>query len=325
LGSDLDDTSHVILHEYGHNIMYNVYHEYFPYNDCGGDHYIPNLSGPRCAWFEGWATFFALAVTNDTSRRWPGIASVNLEKPTWFYTGKDTAYYDVTWDDGDRVEGRVIGALLDIKDSANDGYDQYSDGFNNIWATVYNQTDDTFSQFWSAWQSRGYNQRTFRAAAFQNTIDYDYKPKLTLTWGATPPDLDLHMWLPSSNRYHVYYSAKGSLTAFPWANLDVDDTSGYGPENITIAKPYNGTYVVAVDRYSTSGNIAGTGARLKYYLGPYLVTSWTVPSSGTGRWWYVADINGYTGSYTTRNTIRTSGPGPYAISPAGLNGDEKPK
>jgi hypothetical protein len=300
---DLDNVAHTIVHEYGHNVMYTVYHNYFPTNDCPSPHYINRVGGTNCGWTEGWANFFALAVLGDTSYRWPGGGSLNLETPTWFTSG---------WDDGATVEGRVAGTLLDIKDTANDGYDQYSDGFNNIWATFYNQTDNTFAQFWSAWQSRGYNQRTFRAAAFQSTIDYDYKPKLTLTWGATPPDLDNHLWLPTSNQYHVYYGTKGSLTAFPWANLDVDDSNGYGPENIVIAKPYNGTYVVAA-RY-LAGNIAGKGAVMKYYLGSYLVSSWTVPSSGTGGWWYVADINGFTGAPTTRNQIRSASPGLYSLN-----------
>lgn len=299
MSGDLDNYAHVLTHEYGHQIMYNRY-GFFPTNDCPSPHYIEKLGGVNCGWTEGWANFYALSVLNDTSFRWPGGGSLNLETPSWFAAG---------WDDGDRVEGRVAGTLLDIKDAANDGYDQYTDGFNNVWATFYNQSDNTFSEFWAAWQARGYDLRRFRASAFQCTIDYDYKPRFALTWGATPADMDNHLWLPPANPSHVYYSTKGSLTAFPWANLDVDDANGYGPENTVIAKSYNGTYVIAGN--VTSGNIAGTGAVMSYYLGPYLVTSWTVPGTGTGGWWKVATLNGFTGGYTTYNTVQSTSPAPY--------------
>jgi hypothetical protein len=126
--------------------------------------------------------------------------------------------------------------------------------------------------------------------------------------------LDNHLWLPSSNQSHVYYGNFGSLSSFPYANLNLDDTNGYGPEKITISRPYNGTYVVAARR-PASGNISGTGAVMRYYLGPYLVATWTAPSSGTGGWWYVADLAGKTGNYTTRNLIMTSSPGPYFLPP----------
>ncbi|MBX7234579.1 MAG: hypothetical protein K1X65_09365 [Caldilineales bacterium] len=303
-GGQLDDVATVIVHEYGHNVMNNAYAS-FPTNDCVSPHYIDKIGGTNCGWTEGWADFFALAVLNDTSFRWPGGANLNLATPSWFTSG---------WDNGERVEGRVAGTLLDIMDSTSDGYDRYSDGFSRIWATFFNQDDNTFSQFWSAWQGRGYDLRIFRAAAFQNTIDYGYKPKLTLTWGAAPADLDSHLWLPSSNPSHVYYSARGSQTAFPWANLDVDDANGYGPENIVIARPYNGVYKVGVYRFSPSGNIAGTGAVMRYYLGSYLVNTWTVPGSGTGGWWYVADLDGFTGVATTKNLVQSSSPAPYTVA-----------
>lgn len=307
-GSQLDDVAHVIIHEYGHNIMNNIYRR-FPTNDCPSPHYVNKTGGANCGWTEGWANFFALAVLGDTVFRWPGGGTLNLETPSWFSS---------SWDNGERVEGRVAATLLDIMDGANDGYDRYSDGFGRIWATFYAQTDDTFGQFWSAWQSRGYDQRLFRAAAFQNTIDYGYMPKLTLTWGASPSDLDNHLWLPSSNPAHIYYSSRGSQTAFPWANLTIDDVNGFGPEDIVIARPFNGVYRIAAHRYAPSGNIAGTGAVMRYYLGSYLVNTWTAPGSGTGAWWYVADLNGFTGVATTRNLVQTASPAPYAASPQAM-------
>lgn len=55
-----------------------------------------------------------------------------------------------------------------------------------------------------------------------------------LTWGQSPSDLDSHT-LGANADDHVYYVAKGSLTAQPYIALDVDDTTGFGPEVTTFS------------------------------------------------------------------------------------------
>jgi protocatechuate 3,4-dioxygenase beta subunit len=87
-----------------------------------------------------------------------------------------------------------------------------------------------------------------------------------LTWGARPSDLDSHLWTPSGA--HVYYASEGRLSAEPFANLDVDDTSSYGPEVITLTRLMVGTYRYAVRNYSgfSSGPIASSGARVELRL-----------------------------------------------------------
>jgi hypothetical protein len=120
----------------------------------------------NCAWTEGWADFFPLAVNNDPIYRWASGASINLETPTW-------GTYN--WNNGDAVEGRVAGALWDILDTVNDGDDQYSDGgIANIWDTLYHQTDNDFSEYWSAWKARGHNENNAIWSIYQNTIDYRF-------------------------------------------------------------------------------------------------------------------------------------------------------
>ena len=65
--------------------------------------------------------------------------------------------------------------------------------------------------------------------------------RVVLTWGANPSDLDAHLTGPTADasRFHVFYppSSRGSGGASPFAVLDVDDTSSFGPETITIAEP----------------------------------------------------------------------------------------
>jgi hypothetical protein len=323
---DLDINSpSIIVHEYGHAVMDYIYGSFPPF-DCTGHPLNVN-----CAWTEGWATFFALSALEHTRfyfPPYPNGGNVPIEDASWHTGG---------WTDGEESENRVAGALLDIEDSVpnrNDGYDWYGTEFATVWATFTQAPAYTFDDFWSIWQIKGYNRRTFQAAAFQNTIDYDYRPKLTLTWmwveGSGPPcsNLDNFLWLPQSRLFRlVYYGDKGSLAEIPFAKLDRNagfmwepadspDQSPLSPpgsqvfaEHIVIAEPYPGDYTAAINDFCReSFNIHS--ATLTYYLGPYLVTRWNLPS-GSGNWWYVADIDGFTGNYTSVNARQSFPPHPY--------------
>ncbi|WP_162243868.1 hypothetical protein [Pseudorhodoferax sp. Leaf274] len=101
---------------------------------------------------------------------------------------------------------------------------------------------------------------------------------MKLTWGALPTDLDSHLMTPSGEE--VDFSNDGSLTAKPFANLDVDDTSSYGPEVITITKLMVGTYKYSVHRYSSGGTIAQSGARVEVNIPGRAVQLITPPTTG---------------------------------------------
>jgi len=153
-----------ILHEYGHHVMNSLY-GFIPPSML--QHYINLRSNSTTAWAEGWANFFPLAVFNKGNLVL-GInattgKSIDLEAPTWYTSG---------WDNGDEVEGRVAGALLDIYDSHNDGYDTFSDGFTHIWNIMHTTPCNTFQEFWQAWNTSGYPKQPALMAIFQNTVDY---------------------------------------------------------------------------------------------------------------------------------------------------------
>lgn len=152
----------VIIHEYGHHVLWNVYGGYWPPN-AGGPHQINRHSHPNLAWTEGWANFFPLAVQNDPVLTYVNQWTFNLETPTWGTPN---------WDDGDDVEGRVTGALWDFFDSTNEDHDVFTDGFLNIWDVVQGQTDDNFAEFWDEWRLRGHNVPYATYAIYQNTITY---------------------------------------------------------------------------------------------------------------------------------------------------------
>lgn len=161
--------SDIILHEYGHHIMYSLYGYIPPSME---QHSINLRSNSTTAWAEGWANFLPLAVFNDPVFTWSNgthSADINLETPHWCSSG---------WDDGDEVEGRVAGALWDIFDPTPDGYDTFSNGFTHIWHLLSTQTDNTFKEFWQEWTAHnesgtpGYPKQPALMAIFQNAIDY---------------------------------------------------------------------------------------------------------------------------------------------------------
>lgn len=173
----------VVQHEYGHFIMDMLY-GYLPTAGCSEEHHkIDEAWGPglsHCAWIEGWANFFPLAVQDEHNFEWGDGEHRDLEVPTW---------NDPEWDDGDYVEGRIAGALNDIFDdhSHDDGYDTFDDDFLNIWEVVHGQTDDNFAEFYEAWCGLPNPPNPNRdipkanAAIFQNTIDYNNQPSCEIT------------------------------------------------------------------------------------------------------------------------------------------------
>lgn len=137
--------------------------------------------------------------------------------------------------------------------------------------------------------------------------------RFVLTWGASPSDLDSHTRTPSGA--HIYYSSRGSMTAAPFVFLDVDDTNGYGPETTTFAQISPGTYHFYIYQYSSSGSLTTSNAQVKIYSRTGAYQSVDVPTTGTGRYWYVATVDGSTGRVSIINRIQTNEPGTSSKEP----------
>ncbi len=134
-----------------------------------------------------------------------------------------------------------------------------------------------------------------------------YLYNITLTWLSTPRDLDSHLLVPNGS--HIYFASRGAIDSAPFAQLDVDDTQGYGPENIAIYQAYEGIYRYYVHQYSTDGNLAGSGARVRIIdADGHVLYNRIVPDTGTGRYWHVFDLNAETGQLTVIDEIRTTAP-----------------
>lgn len=100
-----------------------------------------------------------------------------------------------------------------------------------------------------------------------------------LTWGENPSDLDTHLFGP--NDYHIWFSDLGSLNSAPFAQLDVDDTTSFGPEVLTITQfPEPGTYRYGVHHYAGTSTITDSSAQVRLSLNGQ--TSIFTPPAGQG-------------------------------------------
>jgi hypothetical protein len=124
---------------------------------------------------------------------------------------------------------------------------------------------------------------------------------ITLTWGQTPDDLDSHLlipmtWDPTYNYYHVYWANMGSLSSDPYTTLDTDDVSSFGPEVISSAHFYTGTYQYWVHDYTSDDSqvLHDSGAQVQLEIGGgiYLYRAADVSLQGANMdgWWHVADF-----------------------------------
>jgi len=135
----------------------------------------------------------------------------------------------------------------------------------------------------------------------------DYEYKFILTWGQYPTDLDSYLFTPEigGTDYVIYYGDPGSGDAPPYAWLDVDDTSSWGPEAITIEQLFPGLYYFWVDDYSGNGTISTSGAHVEVFRGRTRLGGVDVPTTTTGsNWsWLVGTVDGATGDFSLVNEL----------------------
>jgi len=122
--------------------------------------------------------------------------------------------------------------------------------------------------------------------------------RVVLTWGHSPRDLDSHLIgrTPSGNSFNVYYYNKAyRYNQQEIANLDVDDTSSYGPETITILQTLTGKNIYAVHDYTNrsstnSTQLSYSDAVVRVYRGGQQVAEYHVPSGQIGTYWVVFEL-----------------------------------
>jgi|GEM_PF-3464486 len=191
----------ISIHEYGHNVMWNAYGQWWPPENCPSPHYMETNEDIVCAWTEGWADFLSLPVNGNAIWSWSKTSYENLETQTWGTPG---------WDNGPGVEGRVAGALWDIYDTQNDGSDQYSFPFSYIENIFWNKRDSKFLDFWNDWLAYAYSTNAWRCI-YQNTIDF------STSWrsGRTTPGATNWQAFGSKAIYVDVNTAAAGFTATP--------------------------------------------------------------------------------------------------------------
>jgi hypothetical protein len=126
--------------------------------------------------------------------------------------------------------------------------------------------------------------------------------RVVLNWGAEPADLDSHIVYPDN---HVYFSKMKGTDAL----LDVDDTTSYGPETITVERKHEGErYVYAVHNYSereklNSTSLSASQAKVFVYIGQTLVRTYYIPQNKVGNLWTVFAVT-EAGEFQDFNTIK---------------------
>lgn len=130
---------------------------------------------------------------------------------------------------------------------------------------------------------------------------------IVLTWGNEPSDLDSHLNAinQDGSRVHIYYSSQ----SWNEGNLDVDDTSSYGPETVTVHKlsDLRNGFTYSVHDYSNSGSsdnraLSDSGAKVVLYHNNTEVRTFNVPANQIGTVWNVFSIDS-SGNLSVLNTF----------------------
>lgn len=162
-----------------------------------------------------------------------------------------------------------------IKEVVTDGSGAYTFELPAGWYTV--QLSDTKDK--KEYRDSRFNMKILGNHTIENQngemtpILNDGEIRVVLTWGSRPSDLDSHMnaKLDDGTTAHVFYNNKNYYKDNThMINLDLDDTSSYGPETTTIYQQEDGIYKFSVHNYSNLGSSSSTslsesGAMVKVY------------------------------------------------------------
>lgn len=134
--------------------------------------------------------------------------------------------------------------------------------------------------------------------------------RFVLNWGLLPTDLDSHLATPEieGTPHHIYWGNRGYAGSVPWARLDNDVTTGFGPETVTIYQIREGKYYYYIHNYSGTQSFPASGAVVQVYAEEGLIHTIRVPETGEGNYWNVCEVNGPEGEIIIRNIIQLHPP-----------------
>eukprot|EP00792_Barthelona_sp_PAP020_P004030 TRINITY_DN1839_c0_g1_i1.p1 TRINITY_DN1839_c0_g1~~TRINITY_DN1839_c0_g1_i1.p1 ORF type:complete len:486 (+),score=145.64 TRINITY_DN1839_c0_g1_i1:33-1490(+) len=123
--------------------------------------------------------------------------------------------------------------------------------------------------------------------------------RIVLSWGVCPRDLDLYVRDMGTNEL-VYYKSRHASNL----HLDIDVTSGCGPETVTLTNCMN-PVKISVHQFSSDGSIVGSGATITIFGAQgieHVIPFDQHPVLVEGnRWWPVAFYNPQTSEINLRS------------------------
>jgi hypothetical protein len=153
-----------------------------------------------------------------------------------------------------------------------------------------------------------------------------FRAQLTWDTGPTSSDIDLHLVKPGGTTNSLttdcyYFDCTPFDTPLDWGaagatgnpSLDVDNTDGYGPENITLSNPESGIYRVIVRNFN---GVAATHATVKIYFNDveaFRLTS--VALDSPNNYWTVANVDIQNHAVTQVNTYSSTAPAAPGVQP----------
>ncbi|OQX92520.1 MAG: hypothetical protein B6D58_02500 [candidate division Zixibacteria bacterium 4484_95] len=139
--------------------------------------------------------------------------------------------------------------------------------------------------------------------------------QFTLTWDENPRDLDSHLWTPEieGDSFHIYFASKGETLEPPYAFLDLDDITSWGPEHIVVYQGFPGLYTYAVHHWAGEGDIPSSNAEVSILKPDRSVQEFTPPDTTAQEdwYWHVCTLDGETGEITAIGIISPDPPLPY--------------
>ncbi|MBN2359793.1 MAG: hypothetical protein JXR83_10090 [Deltaproteobacteria bacterium] len=133
-----------------------------------------------------------------------------------------------------------------------------------------------------------------------------------LTWDHATADIDLHFIRNSGSMFTAddcYFGNCDVAGGLNWGggganpHLDVDDTDGYGPENINVDQPNNGIYLIAVHYWSPHANTVPTYVNVKVFIQGGLRSDYIQQLTLCNQWWEVARVEWPSGLVTPAGDI----------------------
>lgn len=268
----------------------------------------------HCGWNKGNAmiTAYILTETGQMSLR---HMAVEVREQSWFSNHPDFISSDING-----VQGRVINAV----NTSGVSFATVEIRRNETGSTLVRTVTDESGFFgltlppgdyfaiasapdyidWHGWITVSSDTQGLQIV--MSPILNGQMARIVLQWGQNPRDLDSHLTGPRTDgsRFHVFYSHAYEQDG---AELDVDDTSSYGPETITIHRLIPGTYRYCVHDYTNrssnpSFGLAGSSATVKVFMEDDEEHTFNVPDS-PGTVWNVFDVDGTTGLIIPRNVM----------------------